>query len=82
MDIKSRFSPNDIMQKWKEELTPIVPQDIKLELFIWERKMHNRYVFTEIMGVQYGIWEGTDSLNNEDEITPWTTKLIEKTRKI
>ena len=73
MDIKSRFSPNDIMQKWKEKLTPIVPQDIKLELFIWERKkMHNRYVFTEIMGVQYGhgLGEGTDSLNNEDEITP------------
>ena len=59
MDIKSRFfSPNDIIPKWKEELTPIVPQDIKLELFIWERKkMHNRYVFTEIMGVQYTmVW--------------------------
>ena len=68
---KVAFNPNDITRV--ERKINLVPQDIKLELFIWERKkMHNRYVFTEIMGVQYGhgLGEGTDSLNNEDEITP------------
>ena len=82
--IDSRFSPVDIIYKWKEKLIPIVPPDIKLELFIWEnRKMHNRYVMTEIMGVQYGhgLGEGGDSLNNEDEITPLDKETYRERRE-
>lgn len=56
---------------WKNKIESNLPSAIEVKFYMWDfRDLHNRYILTDIYGVQYGrgLSEDTSGFADEDEI--------------
>jgi len=81
--------PNDVYDEeqikvdWAEKINMLIPSGVEIQFHMWPfRVMHNRYILTDVYGVQYGqgLSKDNSGYSDEDEIlglgmVPWNARF-------